>query len=140
MKTHSQNDVINNLKWIADNWIYSDDSKNLVIYESWEKTEKGYKGYSKKVKDGKTVFEEFLSVEKEDGEIFYIADVSHNPKPVKFRLTCNDLNEVVFENPEHDFPKKIRYKLIDDKELDVLIQGEVNGTIRTVNYLMSRIK
>jgi hypothetical protein len=36
-------------------------------------------------------------------------------------------NEVVFENPEHDFPKRIGYRLVSADSLEAWVDGGCTG-------------
>ncbi len=127
------------LEWIIDSWVSEGVESNS--YEHWEKlSDELFIGGSETVKNGDTIFSEKLKIVKEGEEIFYIADVSHNPAPVKFKLTSVSETEAVFENPEHDFPQKITYKL---KEGDLYAAIEGNGKDRKwkkVEFLMKRMK
>jgi hypothetical protein len=49
-----------------------------------------------------------------------------------------DTNEVVFENPEHDFPQRIIYRLIANGKLLGRIEGVVDGTERSADFPMTR--
>jgi hypothetical protein len=42
-------------------------------------------------------------------------------------------NEVVFENPAHDFPKKITYKR-DGDALTAAIEGPMGGQLRKIEF------
>ena len=58
------------------------------------------------------------------GEVFYLAKVASNNLPVPFKLTsCMD-NTAIFENTEHDFPKKIAYQLTDRNNIAVSVTGD----------------
>lgn len=59
-----------------------------------------------------------------DGDVrIYSADVENNGGPVLFRET----EPWVFENPEHDFPKRIAYRFIDGETIEVQVGGEGEG-------------
>ena len=45
-------------------------------------------------------------------------------KAIDFVLNQIDENTYSFENPNHDFPKKIIYKKVSDSELFVVVQGK----------------
>jgi len=49
---------------------------------------------------------------------------SNNGATVKFALTTFKDNEFVFENPEHDFPKKIVCKKVSATEMFAQVLGE----------------
>ena len=78
-------------------------------------------GYSFERKD--TTFTETLRIEQIGNDIFYIAEVPHNPGPVRFKLMRLDECSAVFENPEHDFPNRIIYIRQGEDSLHVRIEG-----------------
>ena len=114
-------DNMKKLLWIVDSWVSTDGDARS--YENWEKiNEDLYIGGSKTVKNGDTLFSESLKLEKTSEGIFYIADVKHNPAPVRFMLTEVSETSAVFKNPDHDFPQKISYEL-KEGNLHALIEG-----------------
>jgi hypothetical protein len=46
--------------------------------------------------------------------------------------------EAVFENPEHDFPRRIIYRLEPDGSLFARIEGMPKGKLRGLDYPMKR--
>lgn len=48
-------------------------------------------------------------------------------KPVSFILTANNLNQLVFENPNHDFPNTIIYNRVGADSLMAEIAGMKDG-------------
>lgn len=81
-----------------------------TIYEQWSKPGGGTLiGAGRTIKNGKTVFQEFLRVTAERGKLVYYAHVGTKdatPFPVK----SLGADEVVFENPANDFPQRIIYR------------------------------
>jgi hypothetical protein len=51
------------------------------------------------------------------------AGKQNNGQAVLFTATKNTATELVFENPEHDFPKKITYTLVTPDSLYAEISG-----------------
>jgi hypothetical protein len=135
---YTQTDL-DKLSWIIDKWISTDGQS--TSYEHWQKVnDSSYAGASETVKNGDTVFSEKLEIVKEGDDIFYIADVKHNPAPVKFRLTFISENEAVFENPGHDFPQKIIYRH-KEGNLHASIEGPgKNGGWRKTDFFMNRMR
>jgi Domain of unknown function (DUF6265) len=127
------------LEWIVESWVSSSGETNS--YEHWEKiSDELFTGGSETVKSGDTLFSEKLKIVKEGEEIFYVADVSHNPMPVKFRLTSISDTMAVFENPEHDFPQKISYNYTDG-DLHATIEGPgKNGSWKKVDFIMKKMR
>ena len=130
-------DEMEKLYWIVDNWISTDGDKKS--FEHWEKlSDDLYIGGSETVKNGDTIFAEKLKIERTASGINYVADVEHNPEPVKFRLTEITDTSAVFENPEHDFPRKIIY-LLEEGKLHASIEGPGRGgNWRKIDFYMDR--
>jgi hypothetical protein len=121
-------DTLAGISWLTGNWI-SKNSKRIIV-ENWEKvSENTYEGYSEtRSMDKKNVLNfESLRLVSMSGGIFYMAKVSHNQLPIAFKLTqCSD-SLAVFENPDHDFPKKIQYRLVSTDKIIVLVGSQANG-------------
>jgi hypothetical protein len=126
MSNAQTNRNLDEVAWIADSWIIS--SGDAVTHEHWTKvSDTLFEGGSETIKNGDTIFSEKLKIIVKDNDIFYVADVKHNPAPVYFKLVYSDSNKAVFENPEHDFPQKITYEL-SGGDLHAYIEG--NGKDR----------
>ncbi|MEO8513375.1 MAG: DUF6265 family protein [Ignavibacteria bacterium] len=127
------------LLWIVDSWVSTDgESKS---YEEWKKTDDNlYEGGSKTVKNGDIIFMESLRIERTSEGIFYVADVKHNPKPVRFKLTDVSDTLAVFENPEHDFPKKITY-MNENGNLHAFIEGPgKDGKDKKIDFFLTKMR
>lgn len=120
---------LNDLGWMSGRW--SDGTSE----ESWSLPEGGTMiGYARTVKDGKTVFFEYLRLEETAQGVDYVA--SPMGKTVtRFRLTEVGTDFAVFSNPQHDFPKQIRYTL----KGDVLV-AEVGDGERTESWRYQRLE
>lgn len=79
-----------------------------------------------KPENGDTVTLEVLRLELRNSTITYIAIARGQNKnePVPFVLTNADYEGYVFENPSHDDPQKIRYRLLGNRELQVNTEGK----------------
>jgi len=114
------------INWVLGIW--QQESENSITPESWIKLSSNtFDGstITRSKSDEKITFTENLRIVEMSGEVFYIAKVSHNELPIAFKLTsCSD-RTAVFENTNHDFPKKIAYKLsIDEKILSITVGSE----------------
>ena len=47
--------------------------------------------------------------------------------------------EVIFENPDHDFPQRVIYRLISDEDLLGRIEGMIDGKERAVDFPLKNI-
>jgi hypothetical protein len=79
---------------------------------------------------------ESLRIVEMSKAVFYIAKVDHNSLPVAFKLVkCSDTH-VIFENLDHDFPKRIEYKAITLDKMTVRVSDakDKGFTINFVRY------
>ena len=97
-------------------------------------------GMGRTVSQGETVFYEFLQIrQNEKEEIFYIASLA-GQQETAFKLVKMNKTEAVFENPEHDFPQRIIYRLENDSTLLARIEGKSKGKDRREDFPMKRTK
>ena len=95
-------------------------------------------GMNRTVRDAKTVAFEFMRiVEQDEGGLVFVASPSGQSTASFAMLSLND-REVIFENPDHDFPQRIIYRLISDEDLLGRIEGTINGTERAVDFPMKK--
>ena len=95
-------------------------------------------GISRTVADGKTVEFEFTQIRQDEkGDIFFIAKPSGQAE-AKFKMIKGNVNEVIFENPQHDFPQRVIYRLQGDGSLLGRIEGVSKGKEKSVDFPMIR--
>ncbi|HXF48539.1 MAG TPA: DUF6265 family protein [Verrucomicrobiae bacterium] len=126
------------LRWLSGCW---DDGDTLGRYEEhWMKPAgTSVLGMSRTVADGETIAYEFLRIqEQKDGAIYYVANPS-GQKPDSFKLVKSERNMWIFENPQHDFPQKVIYRLNGDS-LIARIEGTADGKVRGIDFPMKRAK
>ena len=130
---------MNDLLWIVDNWVNA--GGESVSYEHWNKVNDSlFEGGSETIKNGDTIFAEKLKIIKEGNDIYYVADVKHNPAPVYFKLTEISEGKAVFENPEHDFPQKITY-ILENGTMQAFIEGPgSSGNWKKVDFYFNRMR
>ena len=80
-------------------------------------------GMSRTVAREKTIEFEYLRIEQRLDGIYYVAHPKARCPGTDFKLTRATNNEVVFENPEHDFPKRIIYRRTSDDALTASIDA-----------------
>jgi len=129
------NDV-NELRWLTGCWAL--DGQEHGSGENWMPPAGGSMiGVSRVVSNGETVAFEYLRVQTDDAGIALIASPS-GQTTTRFELVQLSEREVVFENPDHDFPQRITYRLEGDNRLFANISGNINGVSRTVDFPMTR--
>jgi hypothetical protein len=108
--------------WLLGTW--RAESRDTSIAETWvavsDDTYEG-RGVTRSRADGSIREEEELRLVAMGDAIFYVAKVAHNERPVAFRLTSCADGRFVFENPAHDFPRRIEYRRVDDARLEAHI-------------------
>lgn len=129
---------LDDLEWLAGCWSGGSGTRSTI--EQWMKPSgKTMLGMSRTVANGKTVEYEFLRVHEEsNGDIFYTA-IPSGQQEASFKLVKLEKHMAVFENPEHDFPQRVIYKLEDDGSLKARIEGESKGKERGIDFPMKRV-
>jgi hypothetical protein len=131
--------ALQQLEWMLGNWQYVTPEGTFV--EHWQKNEQGFSGHGWYIVNEDTLFQETLSVTVKNGGIYYIAQVAgqNADKPVEFMLTGLS-RQLVFENPSHDFPKKITYSYHDDDHITATIEGVEKGKSRVEELKFTKVR
>lgn len=95
---------------------YTSPSDNLML------------GTTRYVLEGRTVMWEFSKLEGSDGEVVLTPFPRGQRSEHDFRMTSLEENEVLFEAPEHDFPRRISYRR-DDGKLIARIDDGTDGLV-----------
>jgi hypothetical protein len=95
-------------------------------YEMWELSGDSLIGKGYKVNDGAEKISETLAIKSIDREFNDLTSVldQNDGKTVKFKMTGFAKDEFTFENPEHDFPKKLFYRKNSPTELFMQVLGD----------------
>lgn len=110
-------------------------------FEKWSFNGVNWTALSFSVNGEDTVYTESVNVVVQDDVIIYRVLVydQNDGLPVDFALTGISGSDAVFENPRHDFPRKIRYRLIDEHNMVVEISGPGEGGSRSIRFSYVRI-
>ena len=120
------------LSWFVGDWQMS--HERVTIEEHWIPAKGGLMlGLSRTVSGGRAVAFEFLRIEERENGIYYVAQPKGRP-PTDFKLIKLEDKAVVFENPDHDFPRIIRYQLKSDGTLLAQIEGKLRGKVSTQSF------
>jgi hypothetical protein len=94
-----------------------------VVYETWGNQDGNLMlGGSKTISKGKAQFFEFLSIVIKDGKIHYVPYVN-GINTISFPLVSSGESEAEFSNPQHDFPKSIKY-VRNGRSLQITLSGD----------------
>jgi uncharacterized protein YciI len=111
--------------------------ENREIYERWDRlNEHAMKGFTYELKNKQMAISEYLDISGSENEITYTATVpgQNQGNSIRFKLIRSD-SLFIFENPVHDFPKKIVYKKLSDTEIFVQVS---DGAEKGFSYKMKK--
>jgi len=136
----STNDI-QKAEWLIGTW--ENKTQKGSIYETWTKTGNNeFSGKSYSIKDKDTIVFENIRLVQENRKLFYIPTVKNqnDGQPVRFAAKTISENQLVFENPQHDFPQIITYTKINSDSLIAEISGTMKGQKRKQTFPMKRVK
>lgn len=126
--------TVQDLSWMSGYWLSCDDGRE--VSETWSDPRGDLMvGHGVTVAGGRTSFEA-LRIARHDGGLAYMAQPGGAPPTVFPAVETGD-RRVVFENPGHDFPRRIAYA----REGDVLtarIEGATDGRSRALEWRFRR--
>ena len=135
--TAAESTELERLAWLAGCWAVEGSEAGSV--EHWLSPAGGTMlGMVRTVKDGQTVGFEFLQIRTNShGKVIYIAKPSGQAEAT-FEASSVEEDSVVFENLEHDFPQRIRYRLASEGRLTARVEGMRSGVLRGFDVSMRR--
>lgn len=131
------NAQLKEFSWLLGKWKIRDKEN----FEEWMHTDSGSLlgvGYRVKLQD--TVETERVKLVYKAGGFVYIADVAGDQPPIDFRISEHDRNGFTAENPAHDFPTKIVYKLSRQPESEDLLTVTISGDSKSMVFRFQRVK
>jgi hypothetical protein len=115
--------TIADLAWMTGDW-QTDPTGRAVSEEHWTRPAGGSMvGVSRTLVGDRTASFEFLRIELRGESIFYIANPKGLCPATDFKLNRLSGQEAVFENPQHDFPKRIIYRKNSEGGLSAIVDG-----------------
>ena len=114
-------------------------SERQTIEEQWSAPRGGtMMNFGRTVRDGRLVDYEFVVLREQDGALAYEAHLRQQDPVVFTARTATDVR-VVFENPEHDFPKSVGYERTGPDSLLAWIEGPRRGGNRRMDFVYKRV-
>jgi uncharacterized protein DUF6265 len=128
--------VITAVGWLQGCWQMT--AGDRVVEEQWMAPRGGVMLSTGRTVRGTTLVEyEWVLLREKDGTLEYEAHPSGQPSDVFTARSATD-NEVVFENPTHDFPQRVGYRRNGDSLL-AWIEGNAGGKPRRVEFPYRRV-
>jgi hypothetical protein len=133
--------IFEGLYIIAGSWTMK--TGKGMIGEEWRVIDKHYlqsKGFF--IKGTDTVITERVALRKRSDGIFYTstAENQNNHQAVDFKLTSANNGTYIFENPQHDFPKRIVYSFVSNDSLHAWIDDGTGNNENREDFYYSRGK
>ena len=120
------------LSWLAGNW--SGQAGRATLEERWTRAAGGAMlAVSRTVIGEQMVAFEYLRIVERDGGLVYIAQPD-GAAPTEFVLTELSPTRAVFDNPRHDYPKRIVYELSAEGGLSATIGFTKGGSPRRFQF------
>ncbi len=128
---------IGDVAWLARAWVGTR-SSGSSIEERWSPPLGGAMlGVSRTVARGRMSAFEYLRIVERDGGLVYVAQPGGGAE-TEFVLTELAADRAVFDNPRHDYPKRIVYELSADGGLTATIGFLKGGSPRRFEYTRER--
>lgn len=118
---------LDKLQWLEGTWVNQTPTRKSI--EVWaQQPDRSYTVNSWLLEGTDTIFSESIEVKPAGQKIIYAVTLAAQPpgEPIEFKLAENTGTRAVFENPEHDFPRKISYTYQPDTAVVVELEGMVN--------------
>jgi hypothetical protein len=128
-------------EWLLGNW--ENTTPEGVLAETWEKeNDSVFKGASLFIKKEDTLHVEAMSLYQSSGSVYYSSTVlgQNGDKPVAYRMTSGAAGKIVFENPAHEFPRRIGYNSVTPDSIVLQISGVRQGKPLSQTYGLSARK
>lgn len=126
-------------KWLIGTWGNKTKEGNLT--ETWSQLNDSTLSGKTIFTTGKdTLFTETIEIIQVNDSLLYNTKVSNQNegKVVSFKASSNSENQIIFENPKHDFPQKIAYNKISTDSLVAKISGKKDGKETSEEYPMKK--
>ena len=137
----TNNHEIKNASWLIGTW--ENKTTRGSMYEHWAAGgSQELLGKSFILRGSDTVIFETIRLVQEGELLIYIPTVKNQNQglPVRFPSTSVNEDQLVFENPQHDFPQKITYTRVGKDSLVAEISGIRNGKAGKQTFPMKRVQ
>src|SRR4030095_15803091 len=134
---------VDSFKWLEGSWKMPMKNGGSIL-ERWKYINDTILwGESRDISaDGTWKILENLKLVYENGTYFYASKVhgQNNDQAVWFKITSHSEKGFIAEKPDHDFPKRITYKLINKDSIHAFIDGGPSMPDKKSDFYYSRYK
>ena len=127
-----------NFDWIIGQWKYED--VEGILFEDWKKeNDSTFMGKSYYVNESDTLFVESILLSRIGDSLFYESLKEDTLRNKIYKGPLNANNSFTIENPQHGFPRNIRYNYLTDSSMVIEISGVIDGQMEIQPYEMVRV-
>jgi len=136
------NGSVKSFHWLKGSWQMQ--TRRGIITEKWavanDSTLAGENILARA--DGTEILLEKIQLAFRNGNYYYIPTVKNQnvEQPVEFKITSHSETGFVAENPQHDFPKRISYTLVNKDSIHAIIDDGTAAPVKKSNFYYSRKK
>lgn len=137
--TPEKGTAIKKADWLIGSW--SDTSPEGKLEENWVRANDSvYTATSLFIKGADTLHYEVITLTENGESLQYTASVKgqNNGQAVVFNQVADTKGQLVFSNPQHDYPQQIIYRQVNPDSLVAIVSGKQQGKSSTETYGMSR--
>ena len=133
--------IFSRLQALEGLWVRTGEDDEL--FEEWVKVDNTQlQGRVFRINNGDTVVSEQVTLSRRQHQIVFVASVVNQNKqqPIPFFLISSKEKTYVFQNPTHDFPKRVVYRIATPDSIHAWIDGGTGETARRVDYHYKRVR
>ncbi len=133
--------TVKQFSWLNGSWMMKD--KDGIVTESWKQVNDSLlEGSSDFIKGDSIIPFEKIKLFRRSDDFYYEAKAAgqNNEQPVEFKLTSLSDTGFVAENPQHDFPKRITYRLVNKDSIHAFVDGGPAMPEKKSDFYYSRNK
>ncbi len=136
------NRSVKSFHWLNGSWQMQ--TRRGIITEKWAvANDSTLAGESKMTRaDGTEIQLEKIELAFRNGNYYYIPTVrnQNGQQAIEFKITSHSQTGFVAENPQHDFPKRITYTLVNKDSIHAIIDDGAAAPVKKSDYYYSRKK
>ena len=132
-------ETVDSFSWMNGYWEMKE--KDGIVTEQWKRVNDSLmEGKSDFVKGDSVIPFETIRMFRSGSDFYYEAKAAgqNNEQPVAFKLTSFSDTGFVAENPQHDFPRRISYTLVNEDSIHAFIDGGPQQTDKRSDFSYSR--
>jgi len=140
-KKKDKQETVSRFNWLSGKWAMKE--SDGMVTEQWKNSSDSLmEGKSDFIKGDSVIPFENIRLFRRGNDFYYEARAAgqNNEQPVEFKLTSFSDTGFVAENPQHDFPKRITYKLVNKDSIHAFVDGGPGMPDRKSDFYYSRMQ